>query len=279
MLADHPAPHGHPDGGIGAQQADPDPGEATYGQHGATSRDADQPEARQRGASSRDAEISEARQQGARHVSPVRLIRRPWAVALAVAGVVIACGAAAGLAWAGHSARPATPQGQPPLVPIPAGHWAAAQPARVQAVPPPTGLAIPAIGVRTRLIHLGLTSSGALQVPASTSVAGWYTGSPMPGATGSAVIVGHIDSVTGPGVFFRLRELRPGDLIYVRRGDGSLAVFRVTAVETVLKSRFPTDAVYGAVPDAQLRLVTCGGTFSSASGHYLSNVVVFAVLA
>jgi sortase (surface protein transpeptidase) len=80
-------------------------------------------------------------------------------------------------------------------------------------------------------------------------------------------------------VFFRLRELRPGDLIYIRRGHAGLAVFKVTAVQTVLKSRFPTDAVYGPVPDAQLRLITCGGAFNSATGHYVSNVVVFAVLA
>ena len=81
-----------------------------------------------------------------------------------------------------------------------------------------------------------------------------------------------------PGVFFRLRELKPGNLIYVRRADGSLAVFRVTAVHTYAKTRFPTAQVYGPVPDSQLRLITCGGTFDSATGHYLSNVIVFAVL-
>jgi sortase (surface protein transpeptidase) len=145
-------------------------------------------------------------------------------------------------------------------------------------VPRPTGLVIPAIGVKTHLIRLGVTATGALQVPARTAVAGWYTGSPRPGATGSAVIAGHIDSVTGPGVFFRLRELRPGDLIYVQRGHAPMAVFKVSGVETFLKARFPTEAVYGPVPNAQLRLITCGGTFDPATGHYLSNVIVFAVL-
>jgi sortase (surface protein transpeptidase) len=132
--------------------------------------------------------------------------------------------------------------------------------------------------VHTRLIRLGLTSAGALQVPASFTVAGWYTGSPRPGATGSAVIAGHIDSYRGPGVFFRLRELKPGELIYVQRAHSSLAVFKVTAVQEYLKSKFPTDAVYGPVPDAELRLITCGGTFDTQTGHYLSNVVVFATL-
>ncbi len=211
-------------------------------------------------------------------MSSVRLIRRPWAAAAALAGVLVVCAAVAGLTWASHTARPATPVGHTPLVPIPAGHWAAVPPAVAVAVPRPTGLVIPAIGVSTHLIRLGVTATGVLQVPGSIAVAGWYTGSPRPGATGSAVIAGHIDSVSGPGVFFRLHELRPGDLVYVQRGHARLAVFKVTAVETLLKTRFPTEAVYGAVPNAQLRLITCGGTFDPATGHYLSNVIVFAVL-
>jgi Sortase domain len=199
-------------------------------------------------------------------------------VATALAGALLMCAGVAGIAWASHTGRPATPVGKPPLVPIPAGHWAAVPQPKARRVPLPTGLVIPAIGVRTRLVRLGLTASGALQVPASASVAGWYTGSPRPGATGAAVIAGHIDSYLGPGVFFRLRELHPGDLVYVRRGRASLAVFRVTAVQTVLKVRFPSVDVYGPVPNSQLRLITCGGTFDPATGHYLSNVIVFAVL-
>jgi hypothetical protein len=219
-----------------------------------------------------------AARRDARHVSPVRVIRRPLAAVAAVAGVLVITLGAAGLYWASHTARPPTPVGKLPVTPIPPGHWAAVPPARAQVVPRPTGLVIPAIGVRTRLIRLGLTASGALQVPTDVGVAGWYTGSPRPGGTGSAVIAGHIDSVSGPAVFFRLRELRPGELVYVQRRHGPMAVFRVTAVQMVLKSKFPTAAVYGPVPNAQLRLITCGGTFDPATGHYLSNVVVFAVL-
>ncbi len=213
-----------------------------------------------------------------RHVSGARLIRRPWAAVTVVLGAVLVCGAAAGLAWASHTARPAAPLGRAPIGTVPKGNWAAAPAATPRPVAAPTSLAIPAIGVRTRLVRLGLTASGGLQVPASTAVAGWYTGSPRPGATGSAVIAGHIDSYRGPGVFFRLRELRPGNLIYLRRADNSLAVFQVTAVHTYAKAHFPTAAVYGPVPDSQLRLITCGGTFDPATGHYLSNVIVFATL-
>jgi sortase (surface protein transpeptidase) len=131
--------------------------------------------------------------------------------------------------------------------------------------------------VQTRLIHLGLTSAGALQVPSTTAVAGWFTGSPRPGAIGPAVIAGHIDSHVGPGVFFRLSRLRPGDRVYVRRADGTLAVFRVTAVQSYAKDRFPSLAVYGPTPDAELRLITCGGTFDPQLRSYLSNTVVYAV--
>ncbi len=133
--------------------------------------------------------------------------------------------------------------------------------------------------MQTRLTGLGVTAGGALQVPSSTAVAGWYTRSPRPGAIGSAVIAGHIDSRTGPGVFFNLSRLHRGDRVYVRRADGTLALFRVTAVRSYAKKHFPTVAVYGPVPDAELRLITCGGAFDSALRSYLSNVVVYAVQA
>lgn len=164
-------------------------------------------------------------------------------------------------------AAPAGPVASPP--------WAGRHPR----VAKPVTLIIPAIGVRTRLIQLKLTNSGALQVPASTSVAGWYTGSSRPGALGPAVIAGHIDSYTGPGIFFRLNLLRAGDRVYVRRADGSIVIFRVMSVETYRKDKFPTFAVYGPTPDAELRLITCGGVFDHTLRSYLSNVVVFATQA
>ena len=129
--------------------------------------------------------------------------------------------------------------------------------------------------MRTRLIRLGLTRQGTLQVPSSPSVAGWYTSSPRPGEIGSSIIAGHIDSYLGPGIFYRLRELHPGNRIYVRQADGKLAIFRVTVVHQYPKAHFPTAAVFGPAPDAELRLITCGGTFDNATRNYLSNVVVY----
>lgn len=204
-------------------------------------------------------------------------VRRPAAIVLAAGLAVVAAGTA-GLLLTRHS----TPALRPvaagmAALPAPTGPIVAppesAQPAPVAA---PVTLTIPLIGVKTRLVTLGLAAGGALQVPSSTSVAGWYTGSPRPGAVGSAVIVGHIDSLTGPGVFYRLAELRAGNGIYIERADGTTAEFRVTAVRSYLKDHFPTQAVYGPTPDAELRLITCGGAFDAATGHYLSNIVVYA---
>jgi sortase (surface protein transpeptidase) len=213
-----------------------------------------------------------------RHISPLRVVRRPAAVAVLIGGILLAGAGVTGLALASQTGRPAVPVGKPALVPVPIGRQAPVPQPTPQKVARPVSLTIPSIGVRTGLVHLGLTSSGALQVPSSTSVAGWYTGSARPGATGAAVIVGHIDSKSQAGIFFRLRLLHAGSRVYVRRADGTLAVFAVTSVRSYPKSRFPTLAVYGPVPDAELRLITCGGAFDSATGHYLSNVIVYATL-
>ncbi|WP_300610962.1 class F sortase [Trebonia sp.] len=207
------------------------------------------------------------------------LIRRP-AVVVCAAGLLVIAGGTAGLLLTRHSTAAMRP---PPLgvaaLPAPTGPVVAPPPQVLEkpapAVARPVLLTIPLIGVRTKLITLGLTAGGELQVPSTTTVAGWYTGSPRPGAIGPAIIVGHIDSLTGPGVFFRLSELQPGDRVYVRRADGTTVEFRVTAVQTYLKDQFPTATVYGPAPYPELRLITCGGAFDYATGHYLSNVVVY----
>lgn len=149
-------------------------------------------------------------------------------------------------------------------------------------VPPPlraTELVIPRLGLRGALQELGTDPAGALQPPAAPDVAGWFAGAAAPGEQGPTVIAGHVDSRTGPGVFFRLADLAPGDRIEVGRSDGRTASYRVTDVLTVDKDRFPTGLVYGPTAGPELRLITCGGTFDRASGHYLRNVVVSAVLA
>ena len=212
---------------------------------------------------------------GGRHARRRRLSAGGRTAALLVAAGLVAAGAgAAGLVLTRH---PDVPRAAALVVlPAPTGPIAAAPAPGAAQVAEPVSLVIPSIGVTGGLVHLGLTSSGALQVPPTTSVAGWYTGSPRPGSIGSAVIAGHIDSLTGPGVFFRLSQVQRGDRVYVKRADGTLAVFAVTQVQMYAKDAFPTAAVYGAVPDPELRLITCGGTFDYTTGSYLSNTVVYA---
>jgi sortase (surface protein transpeptidase) len=136
---------------------------------------------------------------------------------------------------------------------------------------------IPAIGVDAPLTPLGLTSGGALDVPGDWASAGWFTGGPFPGEPGPAVVVGHVDSTRGPAVFYRLRELHRGDLIVLWRKGGIRSRFRVSSFEWVSKSAFPTQRVYGPVVAPVLRLITCGGAFDRSVGHYVDNLIVFAV--
>jgi len=204
--------------------------------------------------------------------------RRPAALLTLAAGLVVILGGTFGLLLTRHSTPPMRPVAAGVgALPAPTGPIVAApQSPGPQPVAAPVSLTIPLIGVQTNLITLGLLSNGQLEVPNTTSVAGWYTGSPRPGSVGSAIIVGHIDSKDARGVFYRLNTLTKGDKIYVKRTDGTLAEFSVTSVQTYLKDHFPTEDVYGPVPDAELRLITCGGTFDYGTGHYLSNIVVYA---
>jgi sortase (surface protein transpeptidase) len=136
---------------------------------------------------------------------------------------------------------------------------------------------IPAIGVDARLIRLGLDRSGALEVPQDWSEAGWYTGGPRPGEPGPAVIAGHVDSTSGPAVFYRLGALQRGATIRIARRDGTAVTFRVARVARWPKATFPTRLVYGPTSRPALRLITCGGAFDKASGHYVDDTIVFAV--
>ena len=145
----------------------------------------------------------------------------------------------------------------------------------------PVSIDIPAIDADSKLLYLGVNSDGTLQVPSlysRTSEAAWYKYSATPGQIGASVIEGHVDTYQGPAVFFRLGGLRPGDSVDVTLADGITAVFRVTGVRQYPKSNFPARIIYGATEHAALRLITCGGAFDFATGHYRSSTVVFASL-
>ena len=142
----------------------------------------------------------------------------------------------------------------------------------------PVRLQIPAIAVSTPLVRLGRLPDGSIEVPHDWNTAGWYDRGPRPGQPGPAVILGHVDSKTGPAVFFRLRALRPRDVVRVGLADGRILVFRVQRVERYPKDKFPTEAVYLPTLNRELRLITCGGEFDYAAGSYRDNIVVYATL-
>ena len=147
-----------------------------------------------------------------------------------------------------------------------------------RATPVPVRVEIPRIGVASALDRLGRAPDGTVQAPSRWEVAGWYAPGTRPGDPGSAVILGHVDSKGGPAVFFRLRELRRGDMVTIARADGSSVRFIVQRTEQYPKDRFPTDDVYYPTLTPTLRLVTCGGDFDATAGHYRSNVIVFATM-
>ena len=139
----------------------------------------------------------------------------------------------------------------------------------------PQRIVIDKIGVAAAVETVGLATDGTLTTPTDVANAGWYTGSSRPGGKGPAVIVGHVDSADGPAVFARLAELEVGDVVTVENGSGTALPFAVSTVTRHPKQSFPSEAVYGPSPDAELRLITCGGRYDTDSG-YVDNVVVFA---
>jgi Sortase domain len=164
--------------------------------------------------------------------------------------------------WRDSTPSASLAEGEPSPTPAPTG--------------PPVRLRIRAIGVDAPMERLHRDGAGALDAPDDYARAGWYAEGTPPGDTGPAVIAGHVDSRSGPAVFYRLHELRTGDVIEVARGGRWLA-FRVVGSGWYAKAAFPTAEVYGPTPTAQLRLVTCGGEFDRSRRSYTDNLVVFAV--
>jgi LPXTG-site transpeptidase (sortase) family protein len=147
---------------------------------------------------------------------------------------------------------------------------------RLVRAPRPVRVRIAAIGVDAPLIPLGLDAHRALEVPERFDVAGWWSGGYRPGESGPAVIAGHVDSKTGPAVFYRLGDLERGDAVMVQRRDGSTVRYVVKSVGRYAKTAFPTKQVYGPTSRPTLRLITCSGDFDRATGHYVDNTVVYA---
>lgn len=142
----------------------------------------------------------------------------------------------------------------------------------------PLEIEVPALSVSAPVMRLGLASDGTVQVPPldQPRLTGWYDNGPTPGQRGPAVVLGHVDSAaSGRAVFYDLGRLRPGATVDIQRKDGTIAVFRIDSVERFSKNDFPTQRVYGDVDYAAIRLITCGGAFDRATGHYVDNIIAF----
>ncbi|AXI77454.1 class F sortase [Peterkaempfera bronchialis] len=174
------------------------------------------------------------------------------------------------------SSGPARAKAAPPSAP--AGSAAPQGPA--MAASAPTRLTIPAIGVNAPFTKLALDKGGVLQPPPNTdsNLVGWYGAGASPGERGTALVLGHVDTKRGPAVFWGLGALKKGSKVEITRADATTAVFTVDSVEVFPKNNFPDERVYGDTPSAQLRLITCGGTYDHKRRDYTSNVVVFAHL-
>ncbi|MFC9385437.1 class F sortase [Streptomyces venezuelae] len=198
-------------------------------------------------------------------------------VASGGAGPVAAAGAPAGAAAGApaaldHKAKPrARPKPVPPPRPSP--------PPAPLARSVPTAVAVPAITIEAPVTRLGLDAEGRLATPPvdDPRVVGWYAKGATPGERGTAVVVGHRDTRSGPAVFLNLDSLSPGNTVRVARADGRVAVFTVDRVRTYAKTDFPDKEVYGSTGRPELRLLTCGGAFDRKTG-YEANIVVFAHL-
>ena len=139
----------------------------------------------------------------------------------------------------------------------------------------PATISIPSIGVKATIVEVGLQADRAMQVPDPDQV-GWYKLGPRPGAPGPAVLIGHLNSRTGPAVFYRLGQLRPGDEILVGQRSGTSSRFVVGRLEQLPKTALPTKRIWTTTSRPLLRLVSCGGPFNRATGHYRDNIIVYA---
>jgi sortase (surface protein transpeptidase) len=198
------------------------------------------------------------------------LSRLRWALA----AVALVSGAVA-LLWAPErpspsAAEPAASTIGSPSAPVLSG------PAPAPDTATPQRVRIPAIGVDSSLAALAVDATGALVPPTDFAQAGWFSAGTVPGDVGPAVIAGHVDDRTGPAVFYRLEDLATGDTVQVTRSDGRTVDFQVSRVAQYPKDDFATDEVYGPTTGAELRLITCGGTFDAGRRSYRDNIVVYA---
>jgi len=205
-----------------------------------------------------------------------------WALGTALAAAVACAGGASVSAFGVFDGTPAQAGATyiPPSITTVAPRLAGDARAKPLARSAPVQIRIPGIGVNAPVMKVGREADGTVQVPplAEHNLTGWYEYGPAPGQRGPAVILGHVDSTTGISVFYYLKNMHAGDKVYVTLADGKVAAFAVDGLQRVAKDAFPTASVYGKSGYPSLRLITCGGPFDKATGHYVDNIIVYAHL-
>jgi LPXTG-site transpeptidase (sortase) family protein len=205
-----------------------------------------------------------------------------WALGTALAAAVACAGGASVAAFGVFDGTPAQAGATyiPPSITTVAPRLASDPRAKPLARSAPVQIRIPGIGVNAPVMKVGRDADGTVQVPPleEHNLTGWYRYGPAPGQRGPAVILGHVDSTTGISVFYYLKNMHVGDKVYVTLADGKVAAFAVDGLQRVAKDAFPTASVYGKSGYPSLRLITCGGPFDQATGHYVDNVIVYAHL-
>jgi hypothetical protein len=221
--------------------------------------------------------------------------RSRWPAAALAAGLLLASGTTAGYVMTrppGHvygtvpATRPPGPRSsaatgrQDRAGPRhqPADRSQAARPAGPTVIRVPALVRIPAIGVSTRVIPVGVDADGGLQIPADPSLIGWWAGGSGPGQpSGAVILTGHIDSATyGPGALFHLAAVRPGDAVIIRAG-GRAYRYVVRALRAYPKGRLPAALIFSQQVTPRLVIISCGGPFDAVTGHYLDNLVAYAL--
>jgi hypothetical protein len=219
-----------------------------------------------------------------------RLWRNRWSAAALTTGVLLASGAAAGYAVTrppnhDFGTVPAgSARGGPTSATASAGRGDPAGASGTGGGPAagpgtPAGAASPSgLPQSAAVVSVGVATNGGLGIPADPSVVGWWAGGGSPGqSSGATVLTGHIDSAaSGPGALFRLQDVRPGAMVIVTAG-GHTYRYVVQATRAYLKTQLPAAAIFDQQVTPRLIIVSCGGPFDAATGHYLDNIVAYAL--
>ena len=125
------------------------------------------------------------------------------------------------------------------------------------------------------VVEKGVDAQGVMQSPDNAYDTAWYDFSAHPGFGGNAVFAGHVDYIhVGKAVFWNLKDVEQGDLIQVRLQDGTVYRYAVTSREQFDAATAPVGTIVGPTPNETVTLITCGGTFNSATHQYDKRLVI-----